>query len=99
MVMPKVEISDDRVLKLSGDLLFSTVTGLRDDLLTAIASQGEGALTLDLAGVERVDSSALSLWLCCQRQARKAGGEITVRNLPRDMRSIADLVGLDDYLH
>lgn len=99
MVMPKVEVSDDRVLKLSGDLLFSTVTGVRDALLKAIASQGEGPLTLDMADVERVDSSALSLWLCCQRQARNNGGEVTIRNLPADMRSIADLVGLDDYLH
>ncbi|WP_168927420.1 STAS domain-containing protein [Nitrincola alkalilacustris] len=97
--MPKVEVGDDRVLKLSGDLLFSTVVTLRDELLQTIASQGQGTLILDMAGVQRVDSSALSLWLCCQRQAKSSGGEVTIRNLPSDMRSIADLVGLDDYLH
>ncbi len=98
-MMPKVEIGDDKVLRLSGDLLFSTVVTLRDELLKAIDDQGEGALILDMAGVEKVDSSALSLWLCCQREARNNGREVTVHNLPKDMKSIADLVGLDDYLH
>jgi len=99
MAMPKVKVSGDRVLRLSGDLLFSTVVTLRDELLQAIAEQGEGPLVLDMAGVKRVDSSALSLWLCCQRQAKDKGGEVTIRNLPKDMKSIADLVGLDNYLH
>jgi phospholipid transport system transporter-binding protein len=89
-----LEISDEGVVKVSGDMTFQTVPALRPKLLNALCSI-DGDWHLDLASVKRVDSSALSLWLVCQREASRRGVKLTLHNPPQDLCSIAELVGLE----
>lgn len=88
--------SPDR-LRLGGDLKFSVIMQVRAALEKALASQ-QGSVTVDLSGVGKVDSSALSLWLCVLRIAEEKGFEMRVENVPPDLSSIAQLVGLENYL-
>ncbi|KEA63253.1 hypothetical protein ADIMK_2777 [Marinobacterium lacunae] len=66
--------------------------------LETLLSRQEGSCQLDLGGVTRVDSSALALWLAGCRKARRDGIELSIANLPADLKAIADLVGLDGAL-
>jgi anti-anti-sigma factor len=97
VAVTKAEQTEPGVIVLSGDLLFSTVTRLRHQLETLLRQQ-QGRCVLDFSGAGRVDSSALALWLACWREARRLGIELSVRELPADLKSIADLVGLDEAL-
>jgi|SRR5690554_1448066 phospholipid transport system transporter-binding protein len=89
-----LDISAEGVIKVSGDMTFQTVPALRQNLLGALFSVA-GDRCLDLAAVGRVDSSALSLWLVCRREASRRGVKLTLHNPPQDLCSIAELVGLE----
>jgi phospholipid transport system transporter-binding protein len=55
-------------------------------------------VTLDLAAVTAVDSSALSLLLEWRREALRNGRTIRYLNLPANLRSLADLYGVTELL-
>ena len=55
-------------------------------------------VTIDLAGVTEVDSSALSLLLEWRRQALRAGRTLRYVNLPANLRSLAELYGVTEFL-
>ncbi len=98
VVVTTVEQAQNGVLKLKGDLLFSTVVPLRKEILAWLERQSSRCV-LDFTDTGRVDSSALALYLVCERAARRQGLDLCVKNLPADMASIAGLVGLDEVLH
>ena len=54
---------------------------------------------LDLAGVTKVDSAALSLLLSWRRQAQARAQALSFRNLPDSVHSLARLYGLADLIH
>ena len=56
------------------------------------------SVTVDLAGVTEVDSSALSLLLEWRREAVRNGREIRFRNLPASLKSLAELYGITELL-
>jgi len=97
MTAAKVETANAGVVQVSGDLTFATVLQIRKSLLTQLEACGDRC-TLDLSGVKRVDSSALSLWLVCQRQVQRLQQTLTLTGAPRDFNAIARLVGLDEEL-
>jgi phospholipid transport system transporter-binding protein len=55
-------------------------------------------VTLDLAAVTEVDSSALSLLLEWRREALRNGRTIRYLNLPANLRSLASLYGVTELL-
>lgn len=85
-------------IAIEGDLLFSTVVSKRDVLLDQLKGL-QGTVRLNLSAVSRVDSSALSLWLCCQRFAKSQSLILELVNAPDELRSIAQLVGIDEQSH
>ena len=82
--------------RLSGDLLFSTVLSVRAELEAAI-DKAEQLLVIDFGLVSRVDSSAVSLWLCLQRRSQRKSLELKAQNVPAELSSIARLVGLESF--
>eukprot|EP01155_Anaeramoeba_flamelloides_P010003 Anaeramoba_flamelloidesa2597_17.p3 GENE.a2597_17~~a2597_17.p3 ORF type:complete len:102 (-),score=16.67 a2597_17:458-763(-) len=97
MTAAKVEVANAGEVRLSGDLTFATVLQVRQPLLDQLQACGARG-TLDLSGVDRVDSSALSLWLVCLRQARRLQQELHLVGVPADFDAIAGLVSLDEEL-
>ena len=72
---------------------------------TAVPAPAQGAerftgprVTVDLAGVTEVDSSALSLLLEWRREAVRNGREIRYRNLPANLKSLAELYGVTELI-
>jgi phospholipid transport system transporter-binding protein len=55
-------------------------------------------VTLDLAAVTEVDSSALSLLLEWRREAIRNGRTIRYLNLPANLRSLAELYGVAELI-
>lgn len=92
-----VEQTAPGTIRLAGDLVFASVLPARQKLL-GLLQQTEGECRVDWSGVQRVDSSALSLWLVCLRQATEQGVQLHIERPPADLVSIADLVGLADAL-
>jgi len=69
-----------------------SLLGEGKELLTA------AQLTVDLAAVTEVDSSALSLLLEWRREARRNGRAISFLNLPANLKSLAELYGVTELL-
>lgn len=74
-------------------------------MVTVSALRDEGArlfnapeLTIDLAGVTEVDSTALSLLFEWRRAALAAKRRIAFVNLPDNLKSLAALYGVSDLL-
>jgi phospholipid transport system transporter-binding protein len=71
--------------------------------VVALLAQGNGLftaseVTLDLAGVTDVDSSALSLLLEWRREAARNRRAIHFHNLPANLKSLAGLYGVTELL-
>lgn len=89
----------DEVLALDGALSFETLP----DVLKA--SQAFTArpdlpdrLTIDFAGVDAVDSSAVALLLEWRRQAAGLGRTLEFVNLPENLVALARLYGVEDLI-
>ncbi|NVK44128.1 MAG: STAS domain-containing protein [Oceanospirillaceae bacterium] len=89
-----VELREPDGISLRGDLRYATVTSIRERMEQLIAT-GSRRCVVDFTGVKSVDSSALSLWLCCQREAERQDVTLVARQVPDDLMSIARLVGLE----
>lgn len=90
----QLDSSDASCLKLSGALTVQGIMAVRHALEKQI-DKSKGDVSVDFAGVTRVDSSAMSLWLCCMRRAdERNNGRLVATNVPEELRSIAGLVGL-----
>ena len=71
-----------------------------------VALLGEGnerftaaQVTVDLAAVTDVDSSALSLLLEWRREAGRNGRAIRFLNLPANLKSLAQLYGVTEFIN
>lgn len=53
---------------------------------------------IDCAGITHSSSVGLSLLLCLLRDARATGKTLQIRNLPEDMRQVAEVYGLLELL-
>ena len=82
-------------LVVRGAVTLADVTRWREAGLQAIDRDG---LTIDLAGVEEADSSALSLLLEWQRAAKARGYRIKYSGLPDNLRSLAEVYGVLELL-
>jgi phospholipid transport system transporter-binding protein len=64
----------------------------------AKAQAHESLVTVDAAGLEHFDSSALAVLLECQRLASAWGKGFAVRNAPKKLAELARLYGVDTLL-
>jgi phospholipid transport system transporter-binding protein len=58
----------------------------------------EAEVTVDFAAVTEVDSSALSLMLEWRREAGRNGRTIRYLNLPANLKSLAELYGVTEFV-
>lgn len=80
----------DGTARISGDMIFSTVSGLCDESVS-LHSEGSNIRQLDLAQVNHVDSSGLALLLEWQSAAVQDGHELEILNAPGDLVILARL--------
>ena len=89
------EISDN-VLKISGRLTIDTASVLFKKGLQL--KEGQSNLIIDLAAVEVVYSTAVSLMLTWLRTARIKKVQLSFVNVPDNLRSLANLYGVAEAL-
>lgn len=82
------------LIKLSGDLVNSTVVAIDAGGRARIAQAGD-SVRVDLTAVARVDSSALALLMGWQRHARSLGKSLRLAFVPANLASIMQLTGAD----
>jgi phospholipid transport system transporter-binding protein len=83
------------LLRVSGPLTMDTIGGEFEEAMRPL----EGKVwTVDLAGVEGADSAAVSMLLSWVRNAQRYGANISFVNIPKNLRSLADLYGVADVL-
>ena len=91
-------LSADGVLSLVGVLDYRSGPALREQGRKLISGCAQASLLLDCAGVSKSSSVGLALVLAFMRDARGVGKQLALRNLPEDMREIAQVSGLGDLL-
>lgn len=82
-------------VRVSGRLTIDTVAGL---FKNGLNPNGQIALTVDMSGVEAVDSTAVSLMLAWIREAKRSNTNLTFSNIPDNLLSLAKLYGVSDAL-
>ena len=82
-------------LQVSGSLTMETVASLFN---AGLHPDGDGALVVDLAQVEAVDSAAVSLLLSWLRRAQRDRLALSFANVPDNLLSLARLYGVSEML-
>lgn len=88
--------ADAHVVPVSGRLTLETATGLFGK--GVMLPEGATEVVVDLAGVEAVDSSAVSLMLSWLRAAQRKNVQLSFINTPENLLSLASLYGVADAL-
>lgn len=98
-------MSTPEVIALSGGLTLDSVCRIQAEVAGRLGAAASGAaapgaagVVLDLADVTDIDSTAVSLLLHWQRDARAAGRTLLLRNPPANLTSLATLYGVEDFL-
>lgn len=65
----------------------------------ARSAVNKGATQIDLSKVERVDSTAIAYWLDLRRWSMTKQIDLSLINVPDQLLSIAELVGVEDLLN
>ncbi len=81
------------IIELVGDLDFHTSRQLREKLIE-FHSQGVNNVTLDLADLEFIDSSGLSVLVAGLKRLRNGGGDLTLRSVSDQTRRVLEVSGL-----
>jgi phospholipid transport system transporter-binding protein len=81
-------------LRLAGALTIASAVALCEEG----KQQLNGDMVIDLAGVTEVDSTALSVLFEWRRTAREKNVQVSFRNLPDSMKSLAALYGVADLV-
>jgi phospholipid transport system transporter-binding protein len=90
------EIIDDERVRLSGELNFSTVSGLEEQSKKLFKENN--SIILDLKEVKRADSAGVALLVEWVRQAESHHCKVNFTNIPEQMLSIARVSALDTIL-
>ena len=90
----------DDSLQVTGNVTIATVSALLSESLKLQAESGPngGKLLIDFAGLEKVDSSAVSLMLVWLREAQRNKVILSFINVPDNLMSLAKLYGVAELL-
>lgn len=88
----------DGGLALHGVIDMHVGAELRDAGRRLLAASRSSEVWIDCAAITQSSSVGLSLLLCLLRDARATGKSLQVRNLPEDMRQVAEVYGLLELL-
>jgi anti-sigma B factor antagonist len=93
-------VRDDRtnpphhIVRMTGDLDVATAPELRSHLLTLI-EDGQAALTVDLDGLDFMDSSGIGVLLGALKRARTKDGEVTLICSNELLLTVLSITGLN----
>lgn len=88
---------DSTVIDLSGDLDFHTARRLREKLLELHAA-GVNKVVLDMASLDFIDSSGLSVLVAGLKRLKNSDGNLSLRAVPEQTRRVLEVSGLSRVL-
>src|SRR3954451_9795198 len=89
-----VDYGPDRVeMSLVGELDSYTAPELRD-AFSAIAESGQRLVTVDMGQLSYIDSTGLGVLVAALKRLREQGGELRLRNLTDQARTVFEITGL-----
>ncbi len=92
-----VRDSDNRAeVKPNGDVVASSADELRSEL-KKLVGEGISQLTLNMTGVEVVDSIGLGLLISTHNSLARAGGKLSVVNASQDIQDLFKNMRLDRH--
>ena len=87
---------EDRAeLVVAGEIDIATAPLLRSDLHRVIQG-GPTEVTIDMAGVDFIDSAGLGVLIGAVGRLRERGGRLVLRHLQPAPRKVIDITGLQD---
>lgn len=89
--------SDVTVIGLSGDLDFHTARWLREKLLE-LHTAGIHNVVLDMASLDFIDSSGLSVLVAGLKRLKNSDGNLALRAVPEQTRRVLEVSGLSRVL-
>lgn len=92
-----VEPREDGVIVVAGELSLAEAPILERHLSEALAA-ASSTIVVDLAGVEFIDSTGLSVLVRAQQQASERGVEFGVQNPRAQAHRLLSLTGLEERL-
>ncbi|QAU24348.1 STAS domain-containing protein [Dyella sp. M7H15-1] len=84
-------------VSVTGALNFATAANALVAMRTAFAAHDRH--TLDLSGVTLCDSAGLACLLAALSEADQGGLRIAVRHVPAGMQALAQVCGVESFLH
>ncbi len=91
-----IELQENGVLKVSGELTFSSVSSLLAESLEYFSSQN--VLQVDLAGVTHSDTAGVALLIEWMRMAKQRDAQLSFSNIPEQMWAIIEVSDLGSRL-
>ena len=85
-----------KTIKPGKDIVASMAEGLREKLLKMI-SQGIKDLTIDLAGIEMIDSVGLGVLIATYNSLDDVGGSLKLKNVSEDIYNLIKTMRLDKH--
>ena len=90
--------SNSNSLQLPKELTYRQARECLLRLRPLVASHAAQQVQVDASAVKVFDSSALAVLLACRRAALEAGKQLVVEGLPKGLKSMAVLYGVDGLL-
>jgi anti-sigma B factor antagonist len=87
------EADDGTVLRVVGEVDVYTSPALRDELYRLIDT-GAPRVTLDLSGMEFIDSSGLGVFVGALKRVRERSSELELRGVQPSTRKVLEITGL-----
>ena len=98
--MPHSSTVVGEILQIDGALNFESMPRiLEETALYAAQETLPSCLSIDLANVTDIDSSAVALLLHWRREATRLGKALRYVHLPQNLVTLAQLYGVDEMIH
>jgi anti-anti-sigma factor len=95
--MSEILKEQDRVtIKPQSDVVASMAGEFKSEL-KALLDQGVKDLTIDLGGVEMIDSVGLGVFIATHNSLRQGGGNLTLCNVSKDIHLLLKTMRLDKH--
>ncbi len=96
-MIPEKMTESEIVVRPDTDLVASRVPELRAKL-RELAAAGTRNMTLDLAGVQMIDSTGIGLLVAVHNSLTKAGGKVDVINASKDILSLLRAMRIHQHM-
>jgi phospholipid transport system transporter-binding protein len=93
MLNTNVSLHKDETIKINGELYFDNLVAVYKKAVDIINTLQK--ITIDLSGLKSLDSSSLVFLTSVIRVTKQQGKKITFINMPKNLRDLARVSGVD----